>query len=173
MCEWLYKLLEPAVLIQIVIAVGLGVYAWDTRKLRKSAQEQNEIMQKPCLVPLVQKNESRANATLWLNERILRGTSGNTGDVVFHNIGNGPAFNIWYGVQEQTGEGFLPYILPQEEEPTTLPLNHLRSLLSNQDEEEMIVSLSYESLSGRHYKSTIRIREDTNSRLAVSNCQFQ
>ena len=180
MCEWLCSWLEPAVLIQIVIAVGLGVYAWDTRKLRKSSQRQNEIsqelneaMQKPCLVPLVQKNESRVDATLWLNERILRGTSGNTGDVVFHNIGNGPAFNIRYGVQEQTGDGFLPYILPQEKEPATLPLNHLRSLLSNQDEEELSLLLSYESLSGRRHQSTLLIREGLDSMLVVTDCQFR
>ena len=54
MCEWLCSWLEPAVLIQIVIAVGLGVYAWDTRKLRKSSQRQNEISQ--------EQNEANAKA---------------------------------------------------------------------------------------------------------------
>ena len=121
--------------VQVLILFGLIWYAYETREIRKTSQkqietsqkqteishEQNEIMQKPCLVPLIQENESRVDATLWLNERVLLGTSGNTGYVVLHNIGNGPAFNIRYGVQEQSSDGFLPYITQQEK---TLPPSH-------------------------------------------------
>lgn len=179
MCEWLCKWLEPAVLIQIFIAVGLGVYAWDTRKLRKSSQTQNEIsqeqnerMQRPCLVPSVRENMG-VDATLWSHERVLLGTAGDTGRVIFHNIGNGPAFNVRYGSQGQNSEGFLPYILQQGKEPSTIPLNHLRSLLSDQEEEEIGLLLSYESQSGQRHESKLLIREGLDSKLVVTDCQFR
>ena len=77
MCEWLLKLIEPEVFIQCLILLGLIWYACETLKLRKASQEQNEIMQKPCLVPLIRENESRVN-----------GTSGDLGFVVLNNAGN-------------------------------------------------------------------------------------
>lgn len=160
--------------VQIIIAVLLCKYAWDTFKLRKAAQEQNEIMQTPCLVPVVRENESRTSALLWSNDWLLDGTSGSTGFVLLHNIGNSPAFNIRYGIHGQDPDGFLPYVLKQGKERTTLPLNKLRDeFSSNQDEEEVIISLSYESLGGRRYKANIYIREGLPGELVVSNCQFQ
>ena len=185
MCDWIAL---AGLVVQILIFSGLIWYAYETQEIRKTSQEQiatsqeqieisqeqNEIMQKPCLVPSVQENESRVDATLWSNERVLLGTSGNTGCVVLQNIGHSPSFNIQYGIQGKNPEGFLPYILKQGKERTTLSLNQLRDwFCSNQDEEEVKLSLSYDSLSGRRYESTIIIREGLRPNLVVTKCQFK
>ena len=161
MCEWLYKLIEPAVLIQIVIAVGLGVYAWDTRKLRKSAQEQNEIMQKPCLVPVTKR---RGQASIeqdilkdrqYPNERVLDPDV--PGDVQLRNIGNGPAFNVRYEAQLQKQNGCLTGALPYIPKEGTESI-FLGASISNA-RGNVKLKLSYESLSGRSYESEMSIKE--------------
>lgn len=172
MCEWLLKLTEPEVFIQCLIFLGLIWYACETLKLRKASREQNEIMQKPCIVPLVRENESRVSALLWSNERILDGTSGDMGFVVLNNVGNSPAFNVRYGIQGEDSAGLLPYILKPGKERTTLSLGQLREWFErNQNEEEVKLTLSYDSLSGRSYESKIHIREGVDSELVV--CKFQ
>lgn len=177
MCDWICKFLQPDVLVQWLIFVGLIWYAFETWKVRKAAQKQNEIMQTPCLVPLVRESESsseRMSALLWSNERLLDGTSGDTGFVVLHNIGNSPAFKIQYGIHGHDPDGFLPYILKRGKEPTTLSLQKLRDeFSSNQDDNEVAISLSYHSLVDRRYNAKIHIREGLDSELVVSKCQFQ
>ncbi len=162
MFEWLYKLLEPAVLIQIVIAVGLGIYAWDTRKIRKTSQQQNEIMQRPCLVPLVTLREDSS-----VNQDVLKGRPypeqkvldpGVTDSVKLRNIGNGPALKIRYEAQIQKkgvrcGGGILPYI--SKDEPESI---NLSPYISNQWG-TVKLKLSYESLSGQSYESEMSIKE--------------
>ena len=181
MCESLWGWLEPANIIQCLIFLGLAVYAWDTRKIRKTSQEQNEIMQKPCLVPYVLNRvdidvvADAVECGPYPEERVLGGFT-SAGRVALHNIGNGPAFNIQYEVlikekPKKYVNGYLPYIPQGEEDPT--PLLQLASNLDPGDQDtEVVFKLSYESLSGRHYDSKLHIRRGTRSELVVADCRF-
>ena len=182
MCE----LMNVENVIQGLILLALVWYAWDTRKIRKASQkqietsqkqieisqEQNEIMQKPCLVPLVRKDRSREVILFSDTEMVLDDAAGG---ITLLNIGNGPAFNVEYEAQGENPENFLPYILNQSNEGTTLSLEQLRgSFTSYQDREAVKLSLFYDSLSGRRYESNFVIRRVIPSDLlVVGNCQFR
>ena len=158
--------------VQILILAGLICYACETWKIRKTSQEQNEIMQKPCLVPLVRKDRSTEMILYSDTEMVLDDTAGG---ITLHNIGNGPAFNIEFEAPGENPKNFLPYIPNQSKERTTLSLEQLRSLLSPyQDEDEVKLSLLYDSLSRRRYESKFLIRRVVPSNLlVVRNCQFR
>ena len=108
--------------VQILILAGLIWYACETRKIRKTSQEQvetsqrqieisqeqNETMQKPCLVPSVQERDDFDTAVENLSGNSHPGyrvvyDESDTGHVVLHNIGSGPAFNIQHEVQSPRG----------------------------------------------------------------------
>ena len=162
--------IEPAnFVVQLVIAAGLIWYTCETWKIRKASQEQiatsqeqNEIMQKPCLVPLV---KERGGLSIerdvlkdhpYPEQRVLNPSV--AGSVRLRNIGNGPAFNIRYEaqLQEQEGcrKGALPYIAKGETEST-----YLSASISNEGRGAVRLKLSYESLSGRSYESEMSIKE--------------
>jgi len=159
--------------VQILIFVGLIWYAWDTRKIRKASQrqieisqEQNEVMQKPCLVPLVkERGDSSVERDVlkdrpYPEQRVLDPNVAGSiaGSIQLRNIGNGPAFNIRYEAQLQElgvgcGKGALPYI-PKERDESI----HLSASISNQGQGAVRLKLSYESLSGRRYESEMCIK---------------
>ena len=181
MCEWLLKLIEPEVFIQCLIFLGLIWYAWETLKLRQASQEQNEILQKPCLVLLVRRREDIEIGTdiiagiPYPEERILDGEWSGTGHVALHNIGNGPAFNIRHETHKQeapcgsSGRGYLPYILQGRKEPILqVPSN----LIPDDEDKEVEFKVSYESRSGDRYLSTMYIGRGRISEPVVTKCQF-
>ena len=166
--------------VQILILVGLIWYACETRKIRKTSQEQVETsqrqieisqeqfeaMQKPCLVALVQERDDR---TLDLPVESMKPNShpayrvvvnGPSDRVELRNIGSGPAFNIQYelqspeGVTKKYSGGYLPY-LHEGSEPIWLTANTLLST----DADKVVLKLSYESLTGIGYESALHIRE--------------
>ena len=170
-----------ALAVQIIIAILLCKYAKDTWKLRIASQKQNEIMQMPCLVLLVQRREDIdivadcVEGIPYPEERILDGEWLGTGHVALHNIGDGPAFNIRYEIQKQepqsgtTGQGYLPYILQGEKEPV---LQVPDNLDSGDRDKEVGFKLSYESHNGRRYDTEMYIRRGTRHELVVTKCQF-
>ncbi len=169
--------------VQIIIAVLLCKYARDTLKLRQASQEQNEILQMPCLVLLVQRREDidivadGVEGVPYPEEWILEDKWSGTGHISVQNVGYGPAFNVCYEIQKQdpstgtTERGYLPYILRGEKEPVC----QVASNLDPGDEDENAVvrfKLSYESHSGCRHASEINIRRGTRQELVVSKCQF-
>ena len=126
--------------VQMLIFAGLIWYACETRKIRKTSQEQvetsqkqieisqeqNETMQRPCLVPLVQKRDDLDTAFESMRPNSHPGyrvvVNGPSDRVELKNIGCGPAFNIRYELQSPEGVrtnhsgGYLPY-LHEESEP--------------------------------------------------------
>ncbi|MDE2758649.1 MAG: hypothetical protein OXI92_19120 [Acidobacteriota bacterium] len=159
--------------VQILIFFGLIWYAYETLKIRKISQEQNEIMQEPRLVPLV---KERADSSLerdvlkdrlYPEQRVLDPSV--TGSVRLCNIGNGPAFNVRYEAQFQNREGWpkgaLPYIAKGETEST-----YLSASISNEGWGAVRLKLSYESLSGRSYESEMSIK---GSDAVVTDYQFR
>lgn len=182
MSQWLLEVIEPAVLVQWLILLGLILYALETWRLRKSAQEQNEIMQKPCLVLLVRGREDidiNTDAVAGIphpGERILDDQWSGTFHVALHNIGDGPAFNIEYEIQKEeqmtgsTGQGYLPYIRQGGKES----VNQVTATLDSGDQEKEVgFKLSYESRIGRRYESEIRIQPGLRGELVVTRCNFQ
>ena len=179
--------------VQMLILAGLIWYACETRKIRKTSQEQvetsqkqveisqdqYEAMQKPCLVALVQERDDR---TLDLPVESMKPNShpayrvvvnGPSERVELRNIGSGPAFNIQYELQSPEGVtktcsgGYLPYLL-EGSEPIWLTANTLLST----DADNVVLKLSYESLSGIGYESAVHIR-DSRSGPVVTCYQFQ
>ena len=180
MYEWLHKLLEPAVFIQCLIFVGLVVYACETWKIRRTSQEQNETMQKPCLVPSVQERDDFDTAVENLSGnphpgyRIVYDES-DTGHVMLHNIGSGPAFNVKHEVQSPRGvkkdhlSGYLPYIRREGKESILLVASNL---VPENPDNDVVFKLSYKSLGGRRYESEICIKNRQNKPI-VTCYQFR
>lgn len=167
--------------VQILIFLGLVYYARETLKIRKVSQEQNEITQRPCLVPLSEQRDFTSavlsGSSYDTGERVLAGVGPNSGsdgnNVGLRNIGNGHAFNVRYEVQHQgmtkvsREDSYLPYVLRQEPERIYLSLNSLREY------EDSELTLSYESLGRRRYESKIRIERDYEQQLVLTDFQFK
>ena len=177
MCCWL------DIAIQTVIAAGLLWYAYDTRQLRKASQEQNEVTQRPCLVPLVRERTS-IEAMVWdvhvdgIEYPDLRAIDFSKGHAVLQNIGTGAAFNILYEIQKQEApkrfvKGRIPYLQKGKEAVTRLVENEFEE--SNQHAGGRL-KLSYESISGQHYETDILTRhegsQESETKIIVTNCQF-
>ena len=167
--------------VQILILAGLIWYACETWKIRKTSQqqvetsqrqigisqEQNETMQKPCLVLSVRKRKDMDTATDALSgnpypeQKVPDGQQSGTGHVELHNIGAGPAFNIKYEVLTQGKpkkfmSGSLPHISNGKKAPVFLIED---SFSSSDQHEEVELRVLYESLSGIRYESALHIRE--------------
>ena len=150
-------------------------------EIRKVSQDQNEIMQKPCLVPLCEQRDFMsavlAGGSYDTGERILAGVGSNPNsdgnNVGLSNIGNGHAFNVRYEVQHQgetkvsREDSYLPYVLRQEPERIYLSLNSLREYGDSE------LTLSYESLGKRRYESKFRIELDHTGQLVLTHVQFE
>ena len=174
--------------VQILILFGLIWYAWETLKIRKTSQkqiaisqEQNETMEKPCLVLSVRKRRDLDTATDVLGGNPRPGLSvpdaqqSGTGHITLHNIGAGPAFNIQYEVRIQ-GEpkkftkACLPYISKGEQRPIFLTENDFSTLDQHEDVEFMV---SCKSLSGWRYESVIHLQQTPGSESVVTEFQFR
>lgn len=164
--------------VQILIFAGLIWYACETRKIRKTSQEQVETsqrqieisqeqietMQRPCLVPLVQKRDDMDTAIESMRPHSHPGyrvvVNGRSGRVELKNIGCGPAFNVRYelqspeGIMEQGSGGHLPYLHAESE-----PIWPIANTLLPADADKVVLKLSYESLSGIRYENALHIRE--------------
>ena len=162
----MWELMNVENVIQCFILLALVWYAWDTRKIRKISQEQNETMQKPCLVPLVQVRADLDTAVENLSGNPYPGyrvveDEPRTSHVELHNIGSGPAFNIRHEVQSPKGikkdhlSGYLPYVRREGKETVLLVADNL---ISEDPDKDVVLTLSYESLGGRRYESEICIQ---------------
>ncbi len=188
MYEWLGRWLEPSVLIQCLILAGLIWYARETWKLRKASQEQNKIsqeqneaMEKPCLVLSVRKRRDMDTAADALGgnpypeQKVPDGQKSGTGHVELHNIGAGPAFNIKYvvlveGKPKKFTPGSLPYISKGGRAPIFLIE---QSFSTSGQHEEVELKVLYDSLRGRRHESVTRFRQGTGSEPVVSHCHFR
>ena len=161
---------QVAVLIQLGIFLGLLYYAIETYKIRKVSQQQNETMQRPCLVPSVRVRDDFDTAVENLSGNPYPGyrlvyDESDTSHVVLHNIGSGPAFNIRHEVQSPKGvkkdnlSGYLPYIRREGGESILLVASNLTS--ENRDT-DVVFKLSYESLGGHRYESEMCIETRKN-----------
>ncbi len=156
MCDWIVL---AGLGVQILIFLGLIWYACETLKIRITSQQQNEIMQKPCLVPLLKERAASSveqdalKGRPYPQQRVL--DSSVAGAVKLRNIGNGPALNIRYEAQLQKQnaclKGALTYIPKDGEESTDLSASISNAWGA------VRLKLSYESLSGRSYKSEMSI----------------
>lgn len=169
MCDWLCRWLEPAILIQCLIFIGLIWYACETWKLRKTSQEQNETMQKPCLVLSVEERD-------YFNAKLSQGgnnagdkklSKGKPNQYLLRNIGNGPALNVRYEVQylgeskAQPAHSYLPYVSQLKQEGIYLSSSEFNETSDSE------ITLSYGSLGKRCYESKIRIHRENGSLVAV------
>ena len=151
------------VLVQIFIAILLFCYTRETYKLRKTAEEQIETMLRPCVVPLV-KERSDSSVRMDIDKgcqspelRVLDPGRGES--IRLHNIGNGPAVNIeieasFVDLDIKDLKESLPYIAKDGKEAT-----YLGASISNSGRGAVRIKLSYQSLSGQSYKSTMRIKD--------------
>jgi len=145
--------------VQCLLLVGLVCYAVETWKIRKTSQEQVETSQKPCLTLSATARNPQ--------DTILGLGDSNSAQVVFTpegnlhliNVGLGPAFNVSYSATPEDPQasisrpnGYLIHILLRE--PATIPVprgiirGHAWNFVAN-----------YDSLTGRHYETRIRIND--------------
>lgn len=184
MCEWLLKLIEPEVFIQFLIFLGLIWYACETLKLRKASQDQNELKQKPCLLPVgKQRDDDDIKSTLFQArdksvgikpEQIEIAYSAN-GHASLQNVGYGTAFDVEWEIQKrepakQFKTGRCLFIPKGQRVTTNLVKDEFYT--SNQTE-DVKLKLSYKSLSGRRYENLMPIRQDNKSETIVVECQFR
>lgn len=172
--------------VQILIFAGLIWYACETRKIRKTSQEQVETsqrqieisqeqieaMQRPCLVPLVQKRDDMDTAIESMRPDSHPGyrvvVNGTSERVELQNIGCGPAFNVRYELQSPEGVstnhsgGYLPYLHEDSE-----PIWPIASTLLPANADKVVLKLTYESLSGIRYESALHIRESRSGPLVT------
>ena len=161
--------IEPAnFVVQLVIAAGLIWYTCETWKIRKASQEQiatsqeqNEIMQKPCLVPSVRVRDDCDTAAENLSGNLYPGyrvveNEPCTGHVALRNIGSGAAFKhpatrqvqSPKGIKKDHLSGYLPYIRRQGKESILLVASNL---ISEYPDKDVVLKLSYENLGGHRY----------------------
>lgn len=137
----------------------LGLYAWDTRKIRLAAQDQTEGQQKPCIT-LCATARDPADAIVEANgvvgAMVLATQEGN---LALQNLGNGLALKVRYDFTQISPRGaeatyrrgsYLQHMAAGKSFP--IPVPHAR--LRNTDCEFVA---TYESLGGRKYKSRIQV----------------
>lgn len=146
--------------LQLVALLVLIWYASLTRNISVASQDQAEAGVLPCLTLATAPRQQEEAVLGELEGRVgAMVVSPRNGNVVLLNIGNGPAINARYqftpinppqGANVIRPSNFLPIILAKETFITPVAHNALPNL-------QYEVVLIYESLSGRHYESRIRI----------------
>jgi len=143
--------------VQCLLFLSLIWYALETRRIRKTSQEQVETSQKPCLTLSAQSRQFE-NAVLEMDgvhgAQIVHAPEG-----MLHliNVGLGPAFNVVYEFTAANPpaniarpNGYLVHILLRES--ATIPV--ARQLIRGN---KWSVKLQYDSLTGRRYETRIVI----------------
>jgi len=147
-------------IIQLLLLVVVLWYTCETSKIRKAShkqvaasQEQIEALHKPCLT-IATTGRNAEDVILKMDD--LAGTMvvrSIGSDVGLQNIGTGPAFNVRYEFilnGRPSIDAYVPYIACGG--PITIPLA-VETLRLHECE----AVISYESVSGRSYTSTIKI----------------
>ena len=147
------------VLVQIGIAILLCRYARDTYKLRKIAQEQIELMEKPCVVPNAQIRPQRVVGEV-SDHITYQGVLQLGRYVQILNIGKGTAFDIEFEIQQQeepkvSGKGHLPFLPHGENAYTAIKTDEL---ITPKEHREITLKLSYVSQSGKSYTSLTQVQ---------------
>lgn len=181
MFEWLQKWLEPEVLIQCLIFLGLVKYACETLKIRKASQKQNEIVHKPCLVP-VGKERHEITDGLSRNADRLVGNTPQLTQLAFsrnhlvevENVGYGTAFNVVLEIQKGTPASVsnrvnVAYIRHGDSVETDFVEQEFQSFDPTED---VKLKLSYTSLGGWRYENVMSIRQGHASETLVGEFQF-
>ena len=188
MCDW-YCIELAGLIVQCLIFIGLLVYAWDTHKLQIASQDQNEIMQKPCVVPVVRERstDDPIGTTVSAAYDVGAGITpehnaidfSGTHYAVLQNIGDGAAFNVRYKIQKreprhEIGSGRFLYI-PKGGKVTT---HLIAEYFDASDQHESVkLKISYESPSGQRYKITMWTqqvkRQDAETQIVVTKLVLQ
>jgi hypothetical protein len=143
--------------IQFLLFVGLAWYTVETWKIRRTAQEQVETSQKPCLT-LSAAERQVEDAVLGMggtdSAQILYAPEGRLHII---NVGLGPAFNVSYSLIPEDPnasiarpKGYLVHILLRE----FAPIPVARELISGNKWNFLV---NYDSLTGRRYETRITI----------------
>jgi hypothetical protein len=153
-------------IVQTLGVIGLGIYCFETYKIRKASQdqvaasqriiqaamEQVEGLSKPCIAFSAQLRDG-ADAILQMH-----GAVGNLivlpdgGSYQIQNIGNGPALNLKYFFARDNDERdwrYLPAVLVTQRATLVETLGGYNA--------EHVATFEYESIGGRKYRSTISL----------------
>ncbi len=163
MYEWSLKWIEPAVLIQCLILLGLIWYACETWKLRRASQEQIEVMEKPCVVP------SFLVRPEWVGGEVSHETT-YQGVMIFGptvqilNIGKATAFDIEFEIQKHeetkvSRKGYLPFLPHGKDAFIRIKRDEL---VTSKEQMDITLKLSYVSQSGKSYTSSTTVRPNDN-----------
>ncbi len=147
-------------IIQVLLLVVVLWYTSETSKIRRASQKQvaasenqMEALHKPCLT-LATTARNPEDVILKVNDlsgAMVAKQIG--GDIVLQNIGTGPALNVRYEFilsGRPSIDAYIPYI--SCDDPIAIPLAIATLRLHTCE-----AMISYESVSGRRYTSTIRI----------------
>ena len=157
-------------LLQCLLFLVLVWYTVETYRLRRAAENQVEGLQKPCLSLLTDAREP-ADAILKLSGAVgCMTVAERGGDLVLHNLGNGPAINVHYqfnpispqeGAKVTIRDGYLPAIAAGGTSIMPLSIHVLQNL-------EFKAVLTCESLTGQKYETRITIKN-----LVITGFDFQ
>jgi hypothetical protein len=157
-----------ALLVSIATFCYIVVYTRITARIERAAQEQAEASQKPVIVMAFEYRSDESDA-VW--DRIHDSTqiphsamlklSTNSGNFLIHNIGTGPALNLSFDfvpvepAETKDTQPFfgrkLSYLLPDQCTESTIGP-------SRQPAKDFRFIAHYESLSGKHYSTQMRLQ---------------
>jgi hypothetical protein len=165
MRDWLDYL---SFVVQVLLLAGLVWYTIETRRIRKTSQEQVEATLRPC-VSLSTTARDFQEAVLGMDEAdsavVLRCPQGM---VQIENIGVGPAFNIRYEFRplhpELTQAHPVGYVAGISKDGTFL-IPVARTLLAGHDFECL---LDYQSVNHRNYRTAVTLIN-----LAITAMRFE
>ncbi len=170
-------------LVQILALVALLLYVWDTRKIRKAADEQIKVSQALVQVAMDQvEGLSKPCLTIWSKLRDAADTmlemDGAVGSMVVRedggrfvaqNIGNGVALNVRYNIKRTDQPSgphgpksrYLPNVLAGQAVAMSEPV-------STYSGDYCEVVFRFNSIGGREYQTTV-----TMSNLVITDFSFK
>ena len=156
MATYEYLSLGVGALTFVVLSLTLLVlkgYARDTKILADTSVEQ---LPRPCVV-LKRSVDPSDEAIIKGETASLIGDQYYASQLIFMNVGTGPAVNCRYRVRDtgETGEGEASYQLPEIGPSDSFNPRHiLNSLPKN-----AVVRIEYESTAGSHYETEMTIED--------------
>jgi hypothetical protein len=155
-CDWLPY---ASFGIQCLLFLGLTWYTVETWRIRKTAEEQVETSQKPCLTLAATARRHEDVVLEMHGTDSAQVVSARDGVLRLINVGLGPAFNVSYSLSPENPEasiarpkGYLIHILLHES--ATIPV--APGTITGA---EWTLVLNYDSLTGRKYETKIAIND--------------
>jgi len=143
-------------ILLLLSAVLIFWYLWETRKMRKAAE--NQVSKSQELVSAAQRqiNASLEQVESTWRPAIVAKTRGSTmAAPMLENIGNGPALDVKWSLSNSDVGGVIPYMEPKA--PQGLPIDGLQPLFEaalKTTPNSASIDCTYRSLSGWSYSST-------------------